>query len=85
MQVVQVVLKKPGEVTIQTYHPQHPLLLQLIQQGYDRFAELALEERKKATLPPYQHLALIRAEALNKEYPLKFLTEVKQLAERIAW
>lgn len=75
--------EKPGEVYIQTYHPQHPLLLQLIQQDYDRFAEVALEERKKASLPPYQYLALIRAEALNKEYPLKFLTEVKQLAEKI--
>ena len=30
---------KPGEVIIQTHHPDHPLLRQLVEQGYPAFAE----------------------------------------------
>ena len=32
---------KPGEVIIQTHHPDHPLLRQLTEQGYDAFAAAA--------------------------------------------
>lgn len=37
---------KPGEVVIQTHHPEHPLLCQLVEQGYAAFAEAALQERR---------------------------------------
>ena len=36
---------KPGEVLIQTEFPDHPLLHNLLQEGYDGFARTALEER----------------------------------------
>lgn len=75
--------EKLGEVIIQTYHPEHPLLLHLIQQGYESFAKLALQERLAADLPPHHHLALIRAEAINKNFPLQFLNSVKKLAQQI--
>ena len=53
----------PGEVLLQTHHPEHPLLLTLLSGGYPAFTALALAEREAAQLPPFAHLALLRAEA----------------------
>ncbi|NOX42814.1 MAG: primosomal protein N' [Gammaproteobacteria bacterium] len=65
--------EKPGEVLIQTHQPEHPLLQILIKHGYKKFAQIALEERRQADLPPYVYLALLRAEAVNMQAPLAFL------------
>jgi primosomal protein N' (replication factor Y) (superfamily II helicase) len=54
---------KPGEVLIQTEFPEHPLLQRLLTDGYDGFAEGALQERRDAGWPPYSRLAMLRAEA----------------------
>lgn len=70
--------EKPGEVLIQTRHPDHPLLLQLLEQGYSAFAKTLLSERSKAHLPPYQHLVLIRAQAHKPHLAQQFLSEIKQ-------
>jgi primosomal protein N' (replication factor Y) len=72
--------ERAGEVYIQTYNPQHPLLLHLIEHGYMDFAKAALIERKNASLPPYTHVALFRAETVNAQAPIKFLEEVRDLA-----
>lgn len=52
----------PGTVLIQTHLAEHPLLVQLTEQGYFAFAEQALSERRAAGLRA-GHLALLRAEA----------------------
>ncbi len=72
---------KPGEVWIQTYHPEHPLLNHLLEQGYLSFSEILLQERRASLLPPYSYLALVHAEALSSVYPFDFLNEVKNQAE----
>ncbi len=54
---------KPGEVVLQTHHPEHSLLQALLHKDYHHFALTALEERKLAQLPPYSFLSLFRAEA----------------------
>ncbi len=72
---------KPGEVVIQTHHPDHPLLRLLIEQGYGAFATAALVERRQAELPPYSFLALLRAEAPGAAVPQGFLEEARTLAE----
>ncbi|MGH8273632.1 MAG: replication restart helicase PriA, partial [Gammaproteobacteria bacterium] len=73
--------EQPGEVLIQTRHPDHPLLAELLRHGYAGFAERALAEREAANLPPYGSLALLRAEATQETHPRDFLT---QAAERFA-
>ncbi len=73
--------EKSGEVFIQTHHPQHPLLLQLIKKGYMEFAELALHERQESQLPPYSYLALLRAEAIKKQSAEAFLLSIKKIAQ----
>ena len=49
---------EPGRVIIQSHLADHPLLVQLTEQGYFAFAEQALSERRAAGLPPFSHLAL---------------------------
>ena len=58
---------RPGEVIVQTSFPEHPLLTRLLAEGYDRFAATALEERRAASWPPYSRLALLRAEAKDRD------------------
>jgi primosomal protein N' (replication factor Y) len=64
---------KPGKVLVQTNYPEHPLLQDLVHNGYQHFAKQALIERKQALLPPFSFQALIRAEANYPSYPEKFL------------
>lgn len=67
---------KPGKVLVQTQYPDHPLLQDLVNNGYQHFAEHALSERKAAFLPPFTYQTLIRAEANYPSYPEKFLREL---------
>lgn len=67
----------PGQVVIQTHLPSHPLLNQLVQQGYDDFAQSLLTQRKQAALPPYHFLSVIRAEDRALPKVLQFLHAVK--------
>lgn len=83
-QIVQVAgragrAEKPGQVLIQTYHPDHPLLQTLLSTNYITFAEEVARERKSAACPPYAYYVLVSAEAVNKEACEIFLTEVRTL------
>ena len=71
--------EKPGHVLVQTYHPQHPLLQSLLQQGYPAFAKQAMAERREACMPPYASLAMLRAEAAQKMLPMQFLSAAYQV------
>jgi primosomal protein N' (replication factor Y) len=75
---------KPGEVIIQTHHPDHPLLTTLIEEGYEKFAEDALEERREAGLPPSSFMALLRAESTDRAAPSAFLERAASKAGQIA-
>jgi len=75
--------EEPGKVIIQTHLADHPLLVQLTEQGYFAFAEQALGERHAAGLPPYSHLALLRAEAHKPGQAEGFLDEACSAAERL--
>ena len=68
--------ERPGEVIIQTCHPDHPLLQLLINQGYPAFARAALAERKAAQMPPVTRMALLRAEAPAADTAMSFLETV---------
>ncbi len=70
--------ERPGEVVIQTCHPEHPLLQLLVTQGYPAFARAALAERKAARMPPVTSMALLRAEAPAAETALGFLGSVRE-------
>lgn len=63
----------PGEVLLQTHHPEHPLLTTLLAGGYPAFAAIELEQREAAGFPPFAHLALLRAEAPDEGAVKAFL------------
>jgi len=73
--------EKPGEVLIQTEYPEHPLLRNLLTEGYDGFARTALMEREQAAWPPYSRLTAVRDSAKKAEHALDFLTEARKLAQ----
>jgi primosomal protein N' (replication factor Y) (superfamily II helicase) len=66
-----------GEVIIQTHHPDHPHLQLLLKSGYHAFARAILAERQQTLLPPYAYLALLRAEANQRETTQEFLAAAK--------
>lgn len=68
---------KAGHVILQTHHPKHPLLRQLIERGYREFALHTLDERRQLGLPPWAHHALLRAEAKREEAVLEFLKQLE--------
>jgi primosomal protein N' (replication factor Y) len=70
---------KPGQVFIQTRHPDHPLLRTLLSKGYTAFAQAALDERRLAELPPYSCMAMLRATAVKPEPPQDFLNRAREL------
>jgi primosomal protein N' (replication factor Y) len=66
---------KPGRVILQTHHPDHALLRQLLAQGYGAAAKELLAERQMLQLPPYHHQVLLRADAHQREHVDAFLRE----------
>jgi len=75
--------ERQGEVLIQTHHPESPLLQSLLSHDYGRFAQALLSERQAANLPPYSHLALLRAEAVDAQAPYRFLEEAHSFATQM--
>lgn len=72
---------KPGEVILQTHHPEHGLLQALLHKDYNHFAQTALAERKQAMLPPYTFMTLFRAEANDPHLVEEFLRQVRHTLE----
>lgn len=73
---------KPGTVAIQTHQADHPLLKTLAKQGYSVLAKQLLQERQQAMLPPFQHAAMIQAEAVDEHSPFDFLQMVRNQTEQ---
>ncbi len=75
--------ERAGEVLIQSFCPDHPLLQKLVTDGYAGFAADALAERRAAGWPPYGRLALLRAEAAQRDAVYAFLDAARELALQI--
>ncbi len=73
-----------SEMWIQTWHPRHSLYAALRAHDFDAFARSQLEERRAAGLPPFSHLALLRAEARSADAAAAFLRDAAQQARRDA-
>lgn len=72
-----------GEVLIQTRHASHDTLKTLVSADYGHFARRLLQERHATQMPPFSHLTLFRAEAIDGRAPELFLNAVRQIAKRI--
>jgi primosomal protein N' (replication factor Y) len=69
---------RPGTVLLQTHHPEHPLLRRLLEGGYHAFADDELQQREAMGLPPFGHLALLRAEAKSRDTVDTFLAAARR-------
>ncbi|MDJ0926392.1 MAG: primosomal protein N' [Gammaproteobacteria bacterium] len=74
---------RPGEVCIQTLYPEHPLLRLLVASDYRAFATQAMAERRQAGWPPFGYLALLRAEASQRQHAFGFLEAARALADDV--
>jgi primosomal protein N' (replication factor Y) len=59
--------ERPGEVWIQTFNPNNPLLTALVERGYEGFAATELEHRAAAGLPPLRAMALLNADGTDMQ------------------
>jgi primosomal protein N' (replication factor Y) len=76
--------ERPGEVWIQTYNPDNPLLQALVEHGYEGFAVAELAHRAAAGLPPMRALALLKADGVDMERTLACLHTLAQtLLDRV--
>jgi primosomal protein N' (replication factor Y) len=71
-----------SEMWVQTWHPQHALYQALLKHDFEAFAASQLAERASAGLPPYSHLALLRAEARTAEAAQAFLSAAMRWAQQ---
>ena len=69
--------EKPGTVMLQTMHPEHEAIGRLINDGYQGYAQWLLQDRKDSNLPPFSHMALLRAEAQARPDVLAFLESAR--------
>jgi primosomal protein N' (replication factor Y) len=51
--------ERPGQVLLQTYMPEHPVLKALVQGARDNFLAAEVEERRRLALPPFGRLAAL--------------------------
>jgi primosomal protein N' (replication factor Y) len=69
-----------SEMWVQTWHPAHPLYAALAAHDFHAFARSQLAERQAAGLPPFSHLALLRAEARTQQAAQDFLAAAAEAA-----
>ena len=74
--------QKAGRVLIQTHYPDHPLIQSLTRDGYDPFARGLLDERRQGGMPPFGHLALVRADARDHSDAETLLADLRALLDR---
>ncbi|MCW8109268.1 primosomal protein N' [Alteromonas ponticola] len=74
---------KPGEMWLQTHSPEHPLLQDLICNGYQAFSRYLLQERRQTGLPPYSVQCVLRAEAVNAELSYNFLMQSRHYLDTL--
>ncbi|MFO1337722.1 MAG: primosomal protein N' [Burkholderiaceae bacterium] len=75
---------RQSEMWVQTANPSHPLFAALRAHDFARFAASQLAEREMAGLPPFAHLALLRAEAREAAVAEGFLRAARDEARALA-
>lgn len=77
---------KPGRALLQTWTPEHPVLMALAAGDRDAFVEAEMAEREAASLPPYGRLAAIILSSENAAAVEKVANDLAQAipnAERL--
>jgi primosomal protein N' (replication factor Y) len=59
--------ERPGEVYIQTYNPDNPVMMAIVENDRDGFLKTELAERKKAGMPPFARLVSLLVQSRDRE------------------
>lgn len=69
--------EKPGQVVMQTYNPEHPVMQAVQRYAYQTVIETELQHRQALQYPPYGQLMVLRLSSLNE-------FRVEKTAQKIA-
>lgn len=67
----------PGEVWIQTHHPEHPILQALAHYDLKAVSRNLLEERQILSLPPFASAVMLRADSPKSGQAMAFLQRLR--------
>ena len=81
--------ERPGEVLVQTYCPDHPVIKHLIDGRYEEFLKKELNLRRKAGLVPYSRACLLRltgaSASLTSTVAASLAKEIRPLCNSSGW
>lgn len=74
---------QPGEVILQTYTPDHPVIEAVKQHSYDRFIESEWSQRQQLQYPPAGKLVLLRLGGANPQQVQQVAVELTSQVESL--
>ena len=81
--------ERPGEVLVQTYCPDHPVIMHLIDGRYEEFLKKESKLRKEAGLIPYRRACLLRfsgqSASLISEVASSLADKIRPLCDSTGW
>ena len=72
-----------GKVIIQTYQPQHPVILNVITHDYVKFYEEQMPIRRQFNYPPYSRLVMIRLKDVDSQKLNKAADELAKIFRQV--
>ena len=81
--------EQPGKVVVQTYCPDHPVILHLIDGSYEEFLKKEEKTRKEASMVPYSRACLLRFSGESSELAsngaFDVLSKIKNACSQKGW
>ena len=81
--------EQPGKVVVQTYCPDHPVILHLIDGSYEEFLKKEEKTRKEASMVPYSRACLLRfsgeSSELTSHGAFHILSKIKNACSQKGW
>ena len=74
--------ESPGRVVIQTYNPDHPVLMAVQRYGFEAFVESELAERQALAYPPYGQLISVRLSSPDPDLVERKAFELAKVLEQ---
>ncbi len=74
-----------GQIYLQTYQSDHPVLQKMLKQSYTCFLDELLQKRRCLDYPPFTAQCQIQAEANHPDIGLNALTKLQQILNTYGW
>ena len=68
----------PGQVILQTYNPNHPVIKAVQNGNYEDFVHQELKHRQRYNYPPFGKVVLVRTQSLKASKALQVAEEIKR-------